>query len=210
MSRAACSAMVASLACSEPTCLCASPLRLRMKTSHSGVFGVAMTYSLELFRSLRGLPVPALLGIGRSRLAHPRALLVRLASRRYAVAVARAVAGEHLFELGPIDLAVAPMAVGILRHAGIGNRQPQELRLRHGGVDEFLAQFVVGEALDLPFGGGVAVLADLVGRAEHHQNRPPPAVQRILRHRPLLLRAARQRQHDLVALPMMKKFLPAI
>ena len=73
----------------------------------------------------------------------------------------------------------------------------------------FLPQLVVGEALDLPFGRGVAVLAGLVGRAEHHQHRPPPAIERALRHRLLLLGAARQRQHDLETLALVKGFLLA-
>src|SRR5579859_4585181 len=124
MSRAACSASVASAACSEPQCLCARPLRLRMKTSHKGVFGVAMAGSL--FRGLRELATLALLGIGGCRLAHPGAVVVRFAPRRHTIAVARAVAGEHLLEFFPIDLAVAPVTFRILRHAGIGNRQPQE------------------------------------------------------------------------------------
>src|SRR6185295_19144637 len=118
MSRAACSAIVASFACSEPTCLCASPLRLRMKTSHSGVFGVAIVISL--FRGLCGLTLRALCGIASCRLADPGALLVRPAARGKPIAVARAVAGEHLLEFGPVDLAVAPVAFGVLRHAGIG------------------------------------------------------------------------------------------
>src|SRR6185437_10163764 len=154
MSRAACSASVASAACSEPQCLCASPLRLRMKTSHRGVFGVAIDNSL--FGGLRELATLTLLGIGGSPLAHPGALLVRFPARREAIAIARAVAGQHLSKLVPIDLAVAPVTFRILRHAGIGNGQPEELRLRHGGVDEFLAQLIIGEALDLPSGGGVA------------------------------------------------------
>src|SRR6266702_5469296 len=180
MSRAACSAMVASLACSEPTCLCASPLRLRMKTSHSGVFGVAIVISL--LGGLCGLTMRALRGISGGRLTHPGAIIVRLASRGDAIAIAGAVAGKHLLELGPVDLAVAPVPVSILRHAGIGNGEAEILRLRHGGIDELLAQLVVGEALDLPLGRDVAVLARGIRWAEHHQNRPPPAVQRILRH----------------------------
>src|SRR5215472_17394418 len=99
MSRAACNAMVASAACSEPQCLCASPLRLRMKTSHKGVFGVAMFVSL--FSRLCKLPAPALLRVGGGRLTHPGAFVMRLAPRRDPVAVARAVAGEHLLELAP-------------------------------------------------------------------------------------------------------------
>src|SRR5882724_1275789 len=108
MSRAACSASVVSAACSEPTCLCASPLRLRMKTSQSGVFGVAMMISL--FRRLRVLALLALLGIGQRRLAHPGAVVMRLAPRRQPVAVAGAVAGKHLIEFFPVDRAVFPIA----------------------------------------------------------------------------------------------------
>src|SRR6266481_10225505 len=164
MSRAACSASVASLACSEPTCLCARPLRLRMNTSHSGVFGVAIMTSLILFGGLCRLPLLALFGIGLRRLAHPGAFVVRLASRREPVAVARAVAGQHLLEFIPVDFAVFPVSRRlVLLHAGIGNRKPQILRLRHRGIDEFLPQLVIGEALDLPFGRGVAVLARLIG-----------------------------------------------
>src|SRR5258708_7219709 len=143
MSRAACRANVASLACSEPTCLCASPLRLRMKTSHSGVFGVAIVISL--FRGLRGLTLRALCGISGCRLAHPGTIVMRLAARGDAVPVAGADAGQHLLEFGPVDLAVAPVPVGILRHAGIGNGEAEIFRLRHSGIDEFLAQLVIGE-----------------------------------------------------------------
>src|SRR5262245_49336378 len=143
MSRAACSAMVASLACSEPQCLCASPLRLRMKTFHSGVFGVAIIASSS--RGLRRGSLSSFLGMGSGSLAHPGAVLMRLPARRQPFAIAGAVAGEHLLELRPVDRAVAPMSVRILGHAGIGNGQPEILRLRDGGIDEFLPKLVIGE-----------------------------------------------------------------
>src|SRR4051795_11626290 len=104
MSRAACSASVASDACSEPTCLCASPLRLRMKTSQSGIFGVAMLISL--FGRLQRRALPALLGIGQCGVANPGAFLMRLASCCEAIAVAGAVAGQHRVEFAPVDRAV--------------------------------------------------------------------------------------------------------
>src|SRR5215510_11438822 len=151
MSRAACNAMVASLACSEPQCLWASPLRLRIKTSHSGVFGVVIPASSELlFGGLRRLPTLALFRIGGGRLTHPRAVGMRLAPRRHAVAVAGAIARQHRFEFGPVDLAISPVTVGVLLHVRIGNAEAEVVRLRHRGIDEFLAQLVVGEALDLP------------------------------------------------------------
>src|SRR5512138_1586309 len=112
MSRAACSAMVASAACSEPQCLWASPLRLRMKTSQSMVFGVAI--AISLLCGLRKLARSAFLGVNGRRLAHPGAVVMRLAPRSEAITVARAVAGQHLLELSPVDLAVAPVTVGIL------------------------------------------------------------------------------------------------
>src|SRR6202012_1855421 len=117
MSRAACSASVASVACSEPTCLCASPLRLRIKTSQSGMFGVA----IFLLRGLQGRSLPALLGVRSRSFAHPGAFVMRLAPRGEPVAVARAVAGQHLIELRPVDLAIDPMPGFVLLHAGIRN-----------------------------------------------------------------------------------------
>src|ERR1700732_1723177 len=91
--RAACSASGASEACNEPTCLCASPLRLRMKTSHSGVFGVAIMTSLEFLCGLHRRPLLPFPGVRLRRLAPPRALVMRLAPGRQPLAVARAVAG---------------------------------------------------------------------------------------------------------------------
>src|SRR3546814_4505200 len=55
-------------------------------------------------------------------------------------------------------------------------------------------------------GGGGAVG---VGRAEHHQRRPPPAIERILRHVPLLLCAGGEVHHDLVALALVEALLLA-
>src|SRR5579871_2794422 len=122
--------MVASEACSEPQCLCASPLRLRMNTSHSGVFGVAIVTSLKfLFGRLRGWALPAFLGIGGRRLAHPPSLIMRLAPRCDSITVAGTVARKHLIEFGPVDRAVDPVPGLVLLHAGIGDGQPKELRL---------------------------------------------------------------------------------
>src|SRR6516165_10026929 len=53
------------------------------------------------------------------------------------------------------------------------------------------------------------MLALLVGRAKHHERRPPPTIERALRHRLLFRRSARKRRHDLVALPLMKALLLA-
>src|SRR6476620_2900399 len=109
MSRAACSASVVSAACSEPTCLCASPLRLRMKTSQSGIFGVAIAF--PLLGRLQGRSLPALFSISQRGIAHPGAVVMRLAPRVEPVAVAGAVASQYLLELVPVDRAVFPVSV---------------------------------------------------------------------------------------------------
>src|SRR4051794_34652946 len=103
-----------------------------MKTSHSGVFGVAIVISLPC--RLSSLARRGLGGIAFCRLADPGAFIVRLTARSHPVTVARAVAGEHLLELGPVDLAVAPVPIRILNHAGIGNGEAEISRLRYGGI----------------------------------------------------------------------------
>src|ERR1700684_721484 len=118
MSRAACSASVVSAACSEPTCLCARPLRLRMKTSHNCVFGVVITGLPEICGGLgRGLAALAFFGVCLRRLGHPCAFLMRLAARRETIAIAWAIAGQHRIELAPVDRAVFPIASLVLCHA---------------------------------------------------------------------------------------------
>ena len=83
-------------------------------------------------------------------------------------------------------------------------RDAEIVGLRHGLVDESLAQLVVGQDLDLPLRRLRAVHRVGVGRAEHHQRRPPPAVERVLRHRLLLGRAPAQLHHDVEALALVK------
>src|SRR5664279_5213328 len=75
-----------------------------------------------LFGGLRGLPVPAFFGVSRGGLAYPCAFVMRLAPRRQPVAVARAVARQHLLEFVPVDGAVLPMPRLVLLHAGVGDR----------------------------------------------------------------------------------------
>ena len=48
------------------------------------------------------------------------------------------------------------------------------------------------------------MLRVLIARSKHHQRRPPPAIQRILRHGFLRIRATAQLEHDLEALPLVK------
>src|SRR4051794_35330126 len=99
-------------------------------------------------------PLGAFGGMRQRCLAHPRTSLVSFGVHRHALAIAWPVAGEHALELGPVDLAVAPMAARLVeRELGVRERQAQIAALRNRGIDELLAQIVVGEALDLPLHG---------------------------------------------------------
>src|SRR5688500_12699749 len=113
-----------------------------MKTSQRG-----MLRSVTGSRRSCGIPPrPALLGIGERRLAHPRALVMGLAARLHALVVAGAVPGDDLPELLEIDCAERPMPARFVEaQLGVGEGQPEIQALRHGGVDELLAQLVVRE-----------------------------------------------------------------
>src|SRR5262245_35750833 len=100
-------------------------------------------------------------------------------------------------ELVPVDGAEVPMARFAARRIPlemrIGQRDPQYLCLRDGRIDELLSQVVVPDALDPPSDGILAVSRLAVMRPEHHQRRPPPAVDGVLHHRALLVSALHHR-----------------
>src|SRR5215469_9208370 len=181
-------AMRASAACRLPTCLCSRPERERMNTSNSG-----QSSDMTLSFDCRRLPRPFLGGMRAGCFANPVPSLVRRAARLETLAVAGAVALQHGVKLTPVDrpdtVALRPL---VPAHLIIGNRQPEEMRLRHGDVDEPLAQLVVAEALDLPAHRLRRVLRVRVGGTEHHERGPPPAIERVLRHGALLARALRE------------------
>ncbi len=91
----------------------------------------------------------------------------------------------------------------------VGDRQPEQVGLGGGDVDEPLPQLVVAEPLDAPAHALVAVGRLAVGGTEHHDRRPPPTVERILGHRPLGGGAVGQREHDLESLPLVEALLLA-
>ena len=89
--------------------------------------------------------------MGASGFPDPGAVVLRFAALGHALFVARAVARNNIEELLPIDIGVLVVARCFVEcQFVVGNGQSQEFRLRNGNVDEFLAEFVVAEALDLP------------------------------------------------------------
>src|SRR3984893_5279016 len=164
-SRACSIAMRASAACRLPTCLCSSPARERMNTSYSA------QSSLMTPPVLRGLRrAGALLpGVRGRRLAHPAPRLVGGAPRLEPFAVAGSVALDHRMKLVPVDRAdQIVLRAGLPAQLPVGDREPEKLRLRHRDVDEFLAQLVVTEALDLPAHRLGGMLGIGIARPEHH------------------------------------------
>ena len=149
-------------------------------------------------------------GVRRGGLAHPGALVVGPALVGHPLGVARAVALDDLEQLGEVDLAelVVPGLV-VPPDLRVGQRQPERLGLRHGHVDEPLAQVVVGEPLDPPRHRLRGVRGVVVGRAEHHQRRPPVAVDGVLGHRALGGRAVGEGPEDLEALSLVEGLLLA-
>src|SRR6185437_2805438 len=202
--------MLASAAWRLPTCLCSRPARERMNTSNSGQssdLGSSVTLP-PLTRSWRSRTL--LERMGRGCITHPRALIVCTAARFQALPVAGSVALEDRVEFLPIDLAVLVVpGSAVAAQLRVRNEEAEKLGLGDGGVDESLAQLIVGEALDLPSHRLLGVPGLAIAGAEHHDRGPPPAIQRVLRHRALLRAATRQRQHDLEPLSLVKALLLA-
>ena len=91
----------------------------------------------------------------------------------------------------------------------VGQCDTQHTRLRHRGVNEFLAQVVVGDALDAPAHGLRTVRAVGVGWAKHGQAFPPPAVHGVLHHRLLRIGATHHGEQCLVALALVERLFLA-
>src|SRR5580692_11500636 len=160
-------------------------------------------------RILAGLIL--LLGrVGEGGLADPGALVVGRPAAGEALGVAGAVARDDGLELVPVDRAeVVVAALGVPAEVRIGQGDAEPLGLRDRHVDEALAELVVGVPLDAPAHRLGRVGRIRVGRAEHHQRRPPGAVDRVLDHVALTLGAAHHRHQQLVALPLVERLLLA-
>src|SRR5687767_8935930 len=186
-SRAFCSALSASTACTLPACSCGAPPGGCTKTSQSGHWLSPGTCSVPAAppveaapltladdaptsgRLARGLGGP--LGrVGAGRHAHPGALVVRRAPRRDPLAVTRAVALQHALELLPVDGAEVPVPRRlVVLQVGIGEREVDRLRLRYGEVHEALPELVIALPLHPPLGELGAVWRVRVARAEHQE-----------------------------------------
>ena len=125
-----------------------------------------------------------------------------------ALFVAGAIAFQYVVEFFPIDRSksVVPCFFVPLKLL-IWDGESKEFGLWNGLVYEFLPEFIIGFALDLPVHALSRIGGLLIRWAEHHQGWPPPAVERILSHFLLLLGSLAQGKHDLVSLTLMEAFL---
>src|SRR5262249_51738383 len=174
------------------------PMRsVRRASERSGTWALASGSSR--------LPLATLRFMRGRGLAHPGAIVPRLAPSLHPLLGDRAFAADDCVEFFPIYVAEIVAALLLVPlEVGVRDCELEEVRLRYGNVDELLAKLIIGLALDPPTHRLSRVGAVGVRRSEHHQARPPPAVERILRHPLLLRRAVRHRNHDLVALALVE------
>ena len=124
-----------------------------------------------------------------------------LASGAQTLAIHGAATLDDPPELVPVNGSRSPVAaVRIITQVSVGNAQTGCVQLGHNLVDELLAQGVVGTQLDSPTHQHGRVGRVIIGRAEHHQRGPPPAVQRVLCHLALARRALCIQAHHFLAL----------
>src|SRR3954453_20089592 len=92
--------------------------------------------------------------VSGGRFTHPPSVLVRRTPSLEPLTIARPVALQHCLKFTPVNgsevVVLRRLVPGERR---VGNRQSQEIRLRSRDINEFLAQLVIGEALDLPLHG---------------------------------------------------------
>jgi hypothetical protein len=86
-------------------------------------------------------------GVGEGGFAHPGSLVMGFDAGCEALAVARAVAVHDTPEFFPVDVAVVVMATRLVPfEVRVGQRDAEHLGLIDGGIDELLAQVVIGNA----------------------------------------------------------------
>src|SRR6266545_7365616 len=128
--------MSASAACSDPTWTWFSPRLPRRNTSYSGQSGpIAAPADSRAGSSRCWSPIghgSALGRMGHGCFADPGALVVGAAALGDALGVARTIAADHAFELGPVGLAevVGPARL-VPAELGIRERDAERVGLRH-------------------------------------------------------------------------------
>ena len=116
--------------------------------------------------------------------------------------------GDDRPQLVPVGLRVAPLAGGLVEaQRRVGQRQAELADPGHVDAEELLAQLLGRLGLDPP--EQVAVLLARRARAVHLHQRRPPAVERLLEHRPLVRGAGREGHDDVAAVHDVDRLLPA-
>src|ERR1700722_13761491 len=77
---------------------------------------------------------------------NPRSALVVMVSCIHPIAVARAIASQHVVKLIPLDCPeVIRLTLFVPLQLRIWKSEPKKFSLRHGLIDKSLPQFVIGE-----------------------------------------------------------------
>src|SRR4051812_22243798 len=125
--------------------------------------------SIRPLGSLARRPRFLLLGVSRSRVAHPPPILVRRAPCLQSLTIARTIPLHHRRKLIPVNGSEIIVLSGCIPlQRGIRNLEAEEFGLGGGDVNELLPQLVIGETLDFPTHGLRRMLGVPVARAKHH------------------------------------------
>src|ERR1700744_210057 len=110
---------------------------------------------------------------------------------------------DDIIKLRPVDLSKIIMPGFLVPfQSGIWNREPKVICLGYSLVNESLADLIVGQQFDFPTDRLRGMRRLGVGRAKHHERRPPPTTQCVLSHTSLGRGAPRHCGHDLEALAL--------
>ena len=113
---------------------------------------------------------------------------------RQSLPITGAITRDDALKFLPVDIAKIIMASRLIpAEIGVGHLKTDGKGLLYSLIHELLSQFIITSALDLPFHRLGRMRRLTIMGAKHHQGRPPPAVQRILRHSALRLGAQSQR-----------------
>src|SRR5215475_14132436 len=114
---------------------------------------------------------------------------------------------DDIIKFRPVDLSEVVMpGFFVPFQSRIGNREPKVICLGYGLVDESLSDLIVGQQFDFPTDRLRGVRRLGVGRAKHHERRPPPTIQCVLGHASLWRGPSRHYGHDLEPLALMETF----
>ena len=174
-SRAFCSAISASGACTLPACSCGAPPGGCMNTSQT------ITASLPCYAAFVAVACFDAYAVAAARTHSPSSCAALRAASRSRFTGRRLSQRARIRPSRSHRNSSRPLSSSNFS-AGSGSVRFDRLRLRNGEVHKSLTKLVVALSFDPPSRELAAVRRVLVVRTEHHERWPPPAIHGVLRH----------------------------